>query len=134
MTARSELSSAGKPWSQRTGTRVKKVLSTATLIATSTVALTGCLVNYDAAKPEVLLINDYNEDVVVVVEGLKPEIDTAVDAGRANVAGVNKCIGTAIRVETTSGEVLGRIEEQACPNWVLTITEAGELEYTELDN
>ncbi|WP_084075008.1 hypothetical protein [Demequina sp. NBRC 110052] len=134
MTARSARSNSGKPWSRAKGTKVKKALPAAAFIGTLTVALTGCLVNYDSAKPEMTISNEYSEDVVVWVGNGSREEDTPLEAGDATVILVPNCVGSEIRVETTSGEVLDRLEERACPNWVLTITEAGELEYTELDN
>ena len=42
---------------------------------------------------------------------------------------IPECVGTGIRVEAKSGELIGRINKQACPNWTLTVNEDGTLDY-----
>ncbi|WNM26767.1 hypothetical protein RN607_11250 [Demequina capsici] len=131
MTTRISRPTNGASRPRNLGTKLTRPLAATVIVSAAALTLTGCIVTYDAAKPELLVVNDYSEDVVAVIEGLKSEIDTPVDASRANAMVVDKCMGTAIRVETTSGDILGRVEEQACPGWTLTVNEDGTLTYTE---
>ena len=94
-------------------------------------SLSGCLFAYDAAKTHVLYLNDSSQDVVVTIEGLGDESSSVVPSQKSYLHGLLECEGTGIRVETKSGELIGRIDKKACPNWTLTIKEDGSLDYVE---
>jgi hypothetical protein len=91
--------------------------------------LSGCLIAIDAAKPVMHFTNDSSQDVVVVVEGFSSEFPDLVASQNYYTYGLSKCEGTGMRVETVSGEFIGRVKAQACPNWTLTINEDGSLDY-----
>jgi hypothetical protein len=91
--------------------------------------LTGCLLPIDAAKPEILYTNQYDENVIVTVEGTDAKFETKVSGGSSYYEYIPGCVGTGIRVETGGGELLGRVRAQACPNWTLTINKDGSLDY-----
>ena len=93
--------------------------------------LSGCLLSVDAAKPVMHFTNDSSQDVVVVVEGFSSEFPDLVASRDYFTYGLSKCEGTGIRVETVSGEFIGRVKAQVCPNWTLTINEDGSLDYVE---
>lgn len=103
----------------------------AAVLLSSAVLLSACLFAYDAPKPTIVYRNDSSEGVIVVIERAGVEIDTVVPSGETAIRGVDECSGTTIRVDTEVGELVGRVEEPACPGWRLTITEDGTLEYTE---
>lgn len=94
-------------------------------------ALSGCLFSYDAAKPHMWFTNDSSQDVVVIVEGLSDEYPQLVASKSSYPDSFAECMGTGIRVETEAGDFLGRVDEQACPDWELTINEDGSLNYEE---
>ncbi len=75
--------------------------------------------------------NDSSQDVVATIEGLSDEYPRVVSSGSSYPESLGECQGTGIRVETESGELLGRVEAQACPDWTLTINEDGTLDYVE---
>ena len=92
-------------------------------------SLSGCLLPIDAAKTHLWYTNDSSQDVVVVVEGFSSEFPDTVASQSSYPYGVSKCEGTGIRVETVSGEFIGRVKAQACPNWTLTINKDDSLDY-----
>lgn len=94
-------------------------------------SLSGCLFAYDAAKPSMNFSNDSSQSVVVVVEGLSDEFPLSVARESSAPYGLDDCQGTGIRVETEDGALIGRVDEQACPDWTLTINEDGTLHYAE---
>ena len=67
--------------------------------------------------------------VVVTIEGLGTEFPIPVASKGSSPESVQKCVGTSIRVETESGQLVGRIDKQACPNWTLTVNEDGTIDY-----
>lgn len=93
------------------------------------VCLGGCAI--DAAHPEMNLANDSSEDVVVIVEDLSGEYPQEIARESRSTLGVSECWGTGIRVETSSGDLLGRVDAEVCPNWTLTIHSDGSLDYVE---
>jgi|GEM_PF-2437294 len=93
--------------------------------------LSGCLLPIDSAAKHVRYTNDSSQDVVVIVEGLSDEFPTPVAGKGSYPYGLSKCQGTAIRVETEGGKLLGRVDAQACPDWTLTINKDGSLAYVE---
>jgi len=93
--------------------------------------LSGCLLPIDAPKTHVTYTNDSSQDVVVVIEGLGDEFPMSVASKGSYLESIPECVGTGIRVETKSGELIGRVEAQPCPNWTLTINEDGTLDYVE---
>lgn len=95
--------------------------------------LSGCLIAVDAATPYVRYTNDSTQDVVVIIEGLGDEFPMPVASKGSYPESIPECVGTGIRVETETGELIGRVDEQACPNWTLTISEDGTLDYLEDD-
>lgn len=94
-------------------------------------SLSGCLFAYDAAKPEMRIANKSSQNVVVVIEGENVKFPRPVASQSSYPEGLDECQGTGIRVETESGELLGRIGKQACPDWTLTINKDGSLDYVE---
>ena len=93
--------------------------------------LSGCLLPIDAAKPVMHFANDSSQDVVVTIEGRGDEFPQLVASQTSYPNTLDECQGTGIRVETEGGELIGRVDEQACPDWTLTIKEDGSLEYVE---
>ena len=92
-------------------------------------SLSGCLLPIDAAKQAVFFTNDSSQDVVVTIEGLGGEYPRVVPSHKSYGSGLDACQGTGIRVETKGGELIGRVDKQACPDWTLTINEDGTLDY-----
>ncbi len=95
------------------------------------VSLGGCLLSVDAAKPVMHFANDSGQDVVVTIEGRGDEFPQLVASQTTYPNTLDDCQGTGIRVETEDGELIGRVDEQACPDWTLTISEDGTLDYVE---
>lgn len=95
------------------------------------VSLSSCLLSVDAAKPVVHFANSSGQDVVVTIEGRGDEFPQSVASRTTYPNTLDECQGTGIRVETKDGELLGRVDEQACPGWTLTINEDGSLDYVE---
>lgn len=94
-------------------------------------SLSGCLLPLDAAATHVRYRNDSNQNVVVTIEGWGDEFPQLVASQSSYPDTLDECQGTGIRVETETGELLGRIDKQACPDWTLTINEDGTLDYVE---
>lgn len=76
-------------------------------------------------------VNQSKQDVVVTIETLTQEYPHLVASQSSYPYGLDDCVGTGLRVEAKSGELIGRIDKQACPNWTLTINEDGTLDYVE---
>lgn len=93
--------------------------------------LSGCLLPLDASPPWMNFTNDSSQDVVVIIEGLSDEYPVVVSSGSTHPEFLDICLGTGIRVETTTGEFIGRVEGKACPDWTLTINQDGSLDYLE---
>lgn len=93
--------------------------------------LSGCLFAYDATKPVMHFTNASSQDVVVIVEGWSDDFPRVVASPSSYREVIDECAGTAIRVETENGALLGRVDAQACPDWTLTIDEDGTLDYVE---
>ncbi len=105
-----------------------------TLAAMGLLVLTGlggCVFSYDVTPPDVVYENDLDVGVVVSLEGEDHPYDRQVKAGTVGSLGTGDCMGTAMVVETEDGDPVGRIEDQACPGWTLTIHADGTLEYRE---
>ena len=111
------------------GVMVRRVIGLAVGTVAVVASLSGCRIPYVAAEPEMHFTNDSSQGVVVIVEGLSDEYPRVVASRSSCLYGVSECTGTGIRVETEGGELLGRVEAQACPDWVLTINEDGSLDY-----
>ena len=94
-------------------------------------SLGGCLLPIDSSGAFVRYANESSQDVVVTIEGLGTEFPMPVASKGSYSESVDKCAGTGIRVETKSGELIGRVDKQACPNWTLTINDDGSLDYVE---
>lgn len=103
------------------------------VVCTAAIAasLSGCLLPIDAAKQAVFFTNDSSQDVVVTIEGLGDEYPRVVPSHKSYGSGLDDCQGTGIRVETKGGELIGRVDAQACPNWTLTVNDDGSLDYVE---
>ncbi|MGN8247377.1 hypothetical protein ACTHAM_001552 [Cellulomonas soli] len=91
--------------------------------------LTGCV--YDAAVPAVYYENRLDEAVVITLEGERGPYEVAVGSDSSNSLGTDECKGTAIVVKTEDGDLVGRVEEAACPDWTLVVNADGTLDYTE---
>jgi hypothetical protein len=74
-------------------------------------------------------VNDSSHDVVVIVEGMNVKFEKLVSSDSSYLVDLSECSGTGIRVETSGGELLGRVKAQACPDWTLTINKDGSLDY-----
>lgn len=94
-------------------------------------SLGGCLFAYDAAKPAVRYRNDTSQDVVIIIEGKGTGFQRLVPSRESFASTISECEGTSIRVETANGELLGRVDSPACPDWELTINADGSLDYVE---
>lgn len=92
-------------------------------------ALSGCGIR-DVAHPSVIYQNRSQQDVVVSILGAERTRELTVRAGTEGGVGVEECVGTAILVQSPGGELVGRIEKPACPEWILTIEVDGSLAYT----
>ena len=114
------------------GSATRRVFVAITMSAATATSLSGCVFAYDAAKPEVQFVNDYPEPVVFIIEGSEPERVQRLRSGSGIGVTLNTCYGTGIRVESESGEALGRVDNQACPDWQLTINADGSLTYEDL--
>lgn len=106
---------------------------TGVIVGTTAVAVSlgGCLFSYDAAKPTMQYVNDSSQDVAVIIEGGSSDYPQEVANHSSYLKGIGVCVGTGIRVENDEGELIGRVDEQACPDWTLTINEDGSLDYVE---
>lgn len=96
--------------------------------------LGGCFI-YDAPNPSVRYYNLTDQGLVVTILGVSDPIDQTVgpDGGVVSVV-LDECIGTSMAVETETGEQIGRVDEPACPGWLLTIDKDGSLTYVEEDD
>ena len=111
---------------------VRRAFVAVTLSAATATGLSGCLFAYDAAVPTVTFVNHYPKPVVFTVEGGSPESVVHVPSEESGDTYIESCYGTGIRVESESGEALGRVDDQACPDWQLTINADGSLTYEDL--
>ncbi len=98
---------------------------------TVTGLLSGCNFTYDVTPPVVSYENRLDQDVVVSIEGEGSPFERTIKSDASNDLGTKVCLGTAIVVQAGDGELIGRVDEQACPGWTLTINEDGTLDYTE---
>ena len=108
--------------------RVIGVIVGSVALATS---VSGCILSVDAAATHVRYTNNSSQDVVVTIEGMNVTLERLVSSDDSYPQSLSECSGTGIRVETKSGELIGRIDKQACPDWTLTINEDGTLDYVE---
>jgi hypothetical protein len=92
-------------------------------------SLSGCLLPIDDAKTYVQYKNNSSQDVVVIIEGFAQEYPQLVTRQSSYPYGLDECGGTGIRVETKSGELIGRVDKQTCPDWTLTVNEDDSLDY-----
>lgn len=112
---------------------VRRVIGVMVGSAAVAVGLSGCILPIDAAQQAMIFTNDSSRAVVVVVEGLSDEYPQLVVRESSYGYGLDECLGTGIRVETESGELIGRVDAQACPDWTLTVNEDGTLDYAEVE-
>ena len=91
--------------------------------------VSGCLLSVDAAKPTMRFVNDSSQDVAVIIEDGSSDYPQEVAKHGSHTMGIGVCVGTSIRVQTKSGQLVGRIDKQACPHWILTVNEDGTLDY-----
>lgn len=94
--------------------------------------LGGCV--YDAPKPLMTYINRFDVTVAIEVEGADRPTQQTLESGTSTEQGFGTegCSGSAIVVETEDGDLVGRVDEPACPGWTLIISEDGTLDYTEV--
>ncbi|MEA4944567.1 MAG: hypothetical protein VB080_09035 [Propionicimonas sp.] len=98
--------------------------------AVALVLLAGCV--FDAGKPEVVFENNLSVDVQVHLDGVEhPAVIQVSRDGGTNSLPVRDCRGTGIVVETTDGDLVGRVDKPACVDWRLTVNEDGSLTYQE---
>lgn len=94
-------------------------------------ALGGCVFSYDAAGPAMTYENRLAESIVISVESEELPDEQPVASGSFARLPTESCFGTALVVRTEAGgELVGRIEEPACPGAKLTINEDGTLDYS----
>ena len=114
------------------GFAIRRAAVAVTMTAALATSLSGCLFAYDAATPEITFVNDYPEPVVFAFEGRDPEFAAHVAAGSSISRGLYSCDGSGIRVETESGDLLAQMDEEVCPDGLLTINADGSLTYEDL--
>ncbi|WP_144016147.1 hypothetical protein [Demequina sp. NBRC 110052] len=110
----------------------RRLIHTLTTAAITALTLTGCVFAIDPPHPTVEFFNDSNQTVIFTVEyndGGPDAKAVVVEPHLVGSSSVDVCTGQSIRVETETGEVLGRTTEPACPNWLLTVHEDGTLTY-----
>ena len=93
--------------------------------------VSGCLLPIDSAVPTMRYVNDSSQDVTVIIEGGSSDYPQEVAKHSSYSKGIGVCVGTGIRVQTKSGQLVGRVKEQACPDWTGTINTDGTLDYVE---
>jgi len=93
------------------------------------VSLGGCLLPIDPAVPTMGYVNASSQDVTVIIEDGSSDYPQEVAKHSSYTEGIGVCVGTSIRVQTKSGQLVGRIDKQACPHWILTVNEDGTLDY-----
>ena len=108
---------------------VRRMIGVIVGTAAVAVSLGGCLFSYDAAKPTMHYVNDSSQDVTVIIEDGSSDYPQEVAKHSSYTMGIGVCVGTSIRVQTKSGQLVGRIDKQACPHWILTVNEDGTLDY-----
>lgn len=91
--------------------------------------LGGCF--YDAAPSRLWYHNDSDSTVVVAITGRGVPYEQAVPGGDSVSYSLDECRGTSIVVTTEGGEVIGVVEEPACPGWELTVNADRSLDYAE---
>ncbi|GAA3803623.1 hypothetical protein [Cellulomonas soli] len=91
--------------------------------------LTGCV--YDAGYAAVSYENRLDDTVVITLEGDGGPYEVVVGGDSAKVLATDECKGTAIVVKTEDGDLVGRVEKPACPDWRLVVNEDGTLDYSE---
>ncbi|GAA3800851.1 hypothetical protein [Cellulomonas soli] len=91
--------------------------------------LTGCV--YDAGYSAVYFRSRLDETVVITLEGAGGPYDVVVSSDSVNEVATEECLGTAIVVKTEDGDLVGRVEKPACPDWRLVVNEDGTLDYDE---
>jgi len=111
---------------------MRKLLITAAGCLVLLGAPSGCF-SYDAAIPGIQYQNNLDETVVITIKGYgDSDIRDTLSSGHSGVNPQTECYGTAIVVETENGDPVGRVDQAACPGWMLTINEDGTLTYAEL--
>ena len=105
-------------------------LAALVLLPVASLALAGCFGVYDAASPTLYIENAGGEAVVVTIVRTVETTQYAV-GGHASTAldWADDCLPAEVTVETERGDRIGRLEDDLCPGWKLTITEDGELGY-----
>ncbi|MGV8973484.1 MAG: hypothetical protein ACOH10_14265 [Rhodoglobus sp.] len=93
--------------------------------------LGGCIFSYDAARPSVMYQNRLDERVIVSLEDTELPSEQTVRSHGEVFFEMDECLGTAIVVETEDGDYVGKVDQPACPDWMLTINEDGTLDYAE---
>lgn len=86
---------------------------------------------YDAPHPAVLYRNETGELVRVAVAGARLTYDEVVASEAIKTVPLEECVGTALVVETDSGNSIGRVDQPACPGWTLTIRPDRSLSYSQ---
>ena len=110
---------------------VRRMIGVIVGTAAVAVSLGGCLLSVDAAKPTMRFVNDSSQDVTVIIEDGSSDYPQEVAKHSSYTQGIGVCVGTSIRVQTKSGQLVGRIDKQACPHWILTVNEDGSLDFVE---
>lgn len=90
--------------------------------------LASCVI--DVPEPTLWYQNRTDQTVIVTVVGAERTFEQPVRAGDNVEAPIARCQGIGILVKTEDGDLLGQVDEPACPAWVLRINEDGSLEYT----
>ncbi|GAA3800860.1 hypothetical protein [Cellulomonas soli] len=93
--------------------------------------LSGCV--YDAGYTAVSYENRLDDTVVITLEGAGTPNEVVVGGSSYNELAIDECKGTAIVVKTEDGDLVGRVEKPACPDWRLVVNEDGTLDYAEQD-
>lgn len=111
---------------------LRQVLSVSAVAVLTAAALAGCF-NYDAAVPQVGYVNRSDVDVRVLVSGAEDDFEQPVPGQNGSGVAIDECFGSGLRVQDENGEVIGEVDQPACPRWTLTINEDMSLTYVEND-
>lgn len=91
--------------------------------------LGGCF--YDAAPPRLWYHNDTDSTVIVTITGPGVPYEEPVPGGDSVSYSLDECRGTSIVVATEGGDVIGIVEEPACPGRELRVNADRSLDYAE---
>lgn len=111
----------------------RRMVAMVAILAALTSVRGGCQLPLNPAPPEVAFVNNTNRVLHVAVEGLESDLVCGIEPQRRDLLTVDACLGTSLKVETTSRELVGMVVGPLCPDWTLMINEDGTIAHTEDD-